>query len=526
LSNPLCCRWPPSFLVADSTSGSSIVSDYTRSFDRDLTSFVYNNKDIISGKTSYYDYISNRNLSFLASGALSSDNRTMVFTISFSSGATINTIKDIVTKLQKLASKQSYPGIAIGCTGLDALFNDLSTGAAVAFELIDAVVLPIALFILGCNLRSYRHVLVAIVSLGCTLLLALAILVPIANTVTINPFAPSILLTLGIAVCFDYSLFMLSRYREEIIVNMKSKDEAVFSCLLASGHVVILSGFTLFVTFALLVAFPQNFLTSVGIGCGTIICTAVLANMMITPALLLTFDCLMKFDACPSIPFCCKRLCHKSAPTTDEANEIDIDLSKSDVESDRNNDTLVTGSACQTPGEPATPRLSTSNGDLVIEDSPSVTKKHPALRSPRLFWFHIAYFGAKRPYLTMLIAFAVTVPFAIQWSNLVSRAQIVLQCTKSVSDCLTSLTSVTSYLYQKATSDNNIVFLRGSSSLKFLHILADAFPIGAIDPYQVGVTICVYLLCSSQSHVNRVMQDDRLRVPGVNLVSNSLCRWL
>jgi hypothetical protein len=219
-------------------------------------------------------------------------------------------------------------------------------------------------------------------------------------------------------------------------------------------------------------------------------------------------------------------LCYKSAPTTDEANEIDIDLSKSDVESDRNNDTLVTGSACQTPGEPATPRLSTSNGDLVIEDSPSVTKKHPALRSPRLFWFHIAYFGAKRPYLTMLIAFAVTVPFAIQWSNLVSRAQIVLQCTKSVSDCLTSLTSVTSYLYQKATSDNNIVFLRGSSSLKFLHILADAFPIGAIDPYQVGVTICVYLLCSSQSHVNRVMQDDRLRVPGVNLVSNSLCRWL
>ena len=355
----------------------------------------------------------------------------MVFTINFATGATINTIKDIVTKLQKLASDQSYPGIAFGCTGLDALFNDLSTGAAVAFELIDAVVLPIALFILGCNLRSYRHVLVAIVSLGCTLLLALAILVPIANTVTINPFAPSILLTLGIAVCFDYSLFMLSRYREEIIVNLKSKDEAVFSCLLASGHVVILSGFTLFVTFALLIAFPQNFLTSVGIGCGTIICTAVLANMTVTPALLLTFDCLMKFDAYPSIPLCCKRLCCKSAPATD-GTDSGTYPSKPDVESVTNTEGTVT--ACQSPGESAIVRFRTSNQNLEIDEVHSVTKKHIALRSPRLFWFHMAYFGAKRPYLTMLIAFAVTVPFAIQWSNLVSCAHtdLCFQCVKYI----------------------------------------------------------------------------------------------
>ena len=355
----------------------------------------------------------------------------MVFTINFATGATINTIKDIVTKLQKLASDQSYPGIAFGCTGLDALFNDLSTGAAIAFELIDAVVLPIALFILGCNLRSYRHVLVAIVSLGCTLLLALAILVPIANTVTINPFAPSILLTLGIAVCFDYSLFMLSRYREEIIVNLKSKDEAVFSCLLASGHVVILSGFTLFVTFALLIAFPQNFLTSVGIGCGTIICTAVLANMTVTPALLLTFDCLMKFDAYPSIPLCCKRLCCKSAPATD-GTDSGTYPSKPDVESVTNTEGTVT--ACQSPGESAIVRFRISNQNLEIEEVHSVTKKHIALRSPRLFWFHMAYFGAKRPYLTMLIAFAVTVPFAIQWSNLVSCAHtdLYFQCVKYI----------------------------------------------------------------------------------------------
>lgn len=412
--------------MADSRSESSIFSSDTKKFDLDLTSLVSANDDTIYQKTSYYDYISDRNLSFLASRAVSPDNRTMVFTITFKKSATINTIKDVVTKLQKFASDQSYPGVAFGCTGLDALFNDLSTGAAIAFEIIDAVVLPIALFILGCNLKSYRHVLVAIVSLGCTLLLALAILVPIANTVTINPFAPSILLTLGIAVCFDYSLFMLSRYREEIIVNMKSKDEAVFACLLASGHVVLLSGFTLFVTFALLIAFPQNFLTSVGIGCGTIICTAVLANMSITPCLLLTFDCLMKFDLCPSLPLCCKRLCHKSEPNMDHGSPNGLDPPQLDEASPKNGDIetvgrIDRGSACESPQDPTAPqnRITSSslNGNADMQDSP---KKLTAIRSPRLLWFHIAYFGAKRPYLTMLIAFAVTVPFAIQWSKLVS----------------------------------------------------------------------------------------------------------
>ena len=36
----------------------------------------------------------------------------------------------------------------------------------------------------------------------------------------------------------------------------------------SAGHVVVLSGVTLFFTFALLTAFPQGFLSSVGFGCG------------------------------------------------------------------------------------------------------------------------------------------------------------------------------------------------------------------------------------------------------------------
>ena len=406
-------RWAPAFLIAQSDDGSRIMNQNTKLLDADLSDFISSYDDTISTKSGYYDFINNKNLSFLAPQTVSTNNQTMVFTINFKASAKLDTVSKVVRKLQKFAAKQSYPGTKVGCTGLEALFNDLSDGSVIAFELIDSVVLPISLVILGFTLKSYRHVLVAMVNLGCTLLLALAILVPIALSEKINPFAPSILLTLGIAVCFDYSLFFLSRYREEILINKLDKDEAVFVTLIESGHVVLLSGFTLLVTFLLLIAFPQNFLQSVGYGCSTVIFTAVLSNMTVTPCLLLAFDCLTKFDPFPSVPLFCKRICCKEK--TDEAPSSDsIENTKNtgyDEEGQRmdNNLDIIVASSRH------------SNNQIHREESDGdVTNKGlNSTRSPRRFWFHIAYFAAKHPYATMLIALGITVPLAIEWSSLV-----------------------------------------------------------------------------------------------------------
>ena len=124
-----------------------------------------------------------------------------------------------------------------------------------------------ALVILGCTLQSYRHIRIALHNFICTLLLSFAILVPISDAIPINPFTPTIMLSLDIAICFDYVLFMLNRFKEELVDRERSTADAVLAALDASGHVVVLSGATLFVSFVLLLAFPQNFLSSVGWAC-------------------------------------------------------------------------------------------------------------------------------------------------------------------------------------------------------------------------------------------------------------------
>ena len=413
-------RWAPAFIIAQSDDGSRIINKNSKTLNADLGDFVSSNADIISTKSGYYDYINNKDLSFLAPQTVSSDNQTMVFTVNFKADAKIDAIKKVVQKLQKFAAKRSYPGTKVGCTGLEALFNDLSEGSVIAFELIDSVVLPISLVILGFTLRSYRHVLVAMVNLGCTLLLALAILVPIANTEKINPFAPSILLTLGIAVCFDYSLFMLARYREEITINKLEREEAVFVTLIESGHVILLSGFTLLVTFLLLIAFPQNFLQSVGYGCSTVIFTAVLSNMTVTPCLLLTFDCLTKFDPFPSLPPYCKRkLCNEKAQEAPRSDMMDIKNIEYNAEGQRIEINSVPVEEALAAPSRHSDQVADNQTHLEQANGELAKKGQKDSRSPRRLWFHIAYFAAKHPYATMLIALGITVPLAIEWSNLV-----------------------------------------------------------------------------------------------------------
>ena len=201
-------RYPPAFIVALSDQD-SLIGGATRAIRTDLQSLVSDYPNVIDYTTDYYSYISDPNRAFLASTSLSANNLTMVYGIHFKASADESDMVDAVYKLLSFAAEQSYPNIHVGCTGLQALLNELTAAGKLSVELIDSVVLPIAVVILGFNLRSYRHMLVAIINLGCTLLLTLAILVPIAKATYFNTFAPSIFLTLGISICFDYSLFML-----------------------------------------------------------------------------------------------------------------------------------------------------------------------------------------------------------------------------------------------------------------------------------------------------------------------------
>ena len=114
----------------------------------------------------------------------------MVSQISFVKDATLEAIDGLIGDFVPLARSLSINGISVAGTGLLACFHDMSAATQNNLAEIDEVVLPIALLILCWRVRSYRHILIALVTFLVTVLLAFTLMLGVAHTTPIDPFTP------------------------------------------------------------------------------------------------------------------------------------------------------------------------------------------------------------------------------------------------------------------------------------------------------------------------------------------------
>lgn len=129
--------------------------------------------------------------------------------------------------------------------------------------------------------------LVPIVAIGVALAAEFAIMYPVACVIQVADFAPSVMVSLAIAIRIDYSFFLLSRVAEQLAEG-NDMDDSIKEMLTTAGHTIIASGTTLCFCFLCLLFLPMEILKSVGIGSSVAILTALAVNLSLTPALLYT----------------------------------------------------------------------------------------------------------------------------------------------------------------------------------------------------------------------------------------------
>src|SRR5919106_2807981 len=105
------------------------------------------------------------------------------------------------------------------------------------------------------------------------------------EAVALSQFALNIVIGLGLGLAIDYSLFLVSRYREER-VEAASDGEALRRAVQAAGRTILYSAITVAVALATLITFPQGFLYSMGIGGVVTSLTALTIALVALPALL------------------------------------------------------------------------------------------------------------------------------------------------------------------------------------------------------------------------------------------------
>ena len=198
-------------------------------------------------------------------------------------------LDDEIVALKLKAGMGKDSPFEIRASGLIVFGRDVMAGTEHDLVLMDGISFPIALAILAYMVSSARLLIFPLLSIISTALVSFLIMYPVAMVVDVISFAPSVMMSLCVALSIDYSLFLLSRFRQEAEADPSRTLHSVQKMMQTAGHTVFVSGCTLSFCWFGLCMFPVLLLSTVGVAVGitTIVCLAV--NLTLVPALLLTF---------------------------------------------------------------------------------------------------------------------------------------------------------------------------------------------------------------------------------------------
>lgn len=173
----------------------------------------------------------------------------------------------------------------IGFTGNLAFRYDLNVANGHDLLFAELVSLPLALLVL---LIVFRSAAAAALSVGIGALAVttgIAIVTALSHVMDMAVYAINIASLVGLGVAIDYSLFIVSRYRDEL-AGGADLATALRTAMDTSGRAVVFSGLAVAIGLGSLLFFRGSFLASMGIAAGIVVALSVLAALTFLPALL------------------------------------------------------------------------------------------------------------------------------------------------------------------------------------------------------------------------------------------------
>ena len=186
-----------------------------------------------------------------------------------------------------LASSAEYRGITFYQTGtapLDSASSYLATSTLGILLLLTIVLLIV---IMVGYFRAPAAPLVTFAGIGVSVIVTLAGLFVVGKFVTtISSELESIVIIFLMAVVTDYSIFMMARYREELVEG-RSSEEAIVASVRWAGQSITTSGLTVFATTIAMTFSGLNFLHELGISLAISVVVAILMALTIIPSVLI-----------------------------------------------------------------------------------------------------------------------------------------------------------------------------------------------------------------------------------------------
>ncbi|WP_405486665.1 MMPL family transporter [Nocardia sp. NBC_00511] len=267
----------PNLLVM--VSGDSVDSPAVRDQAQTLTDELSQDPTVI-GVQSYW-----------TSGAERPDLATQLKSKDGKRGLIMATLTGSDTAVQNRAALLSqqyngdHDGVQVRVGGMAGSFSDINNQVQQDLLLAETIAVPVSglllILVFGSVIAAALPIGVGLFSIAATL----GILRGLTKIMDVSIFALNMTSALGLALAIDYSLFIVSRYREELAAGRDSRA-AVLRSVQTAGRTVVFSGLTVALALAALAVFPQPFFKSFAYAGVAVVVAAVAASVVLLPAAL------------------------------------------------------------------------------------------------------------------------------------------------------------------------------------------------------------------------------------------------
>ncbi|MET8089378.1 MMPL family transporter [Micromonospora sp. NPDC005220] len=210
-------------------------------------------------------------------GAVSPNGRYALVQVQFATGGDEVTDEQR-TAYEKVGAAAEAKGWQVAPGG-EVLGGEPEIGSTEALGVLVAAIVLIITF--GSLVAAGMTMLNALIGVG----VGMAGLFALSGVVQLTSTAPILALMLGLAVGIDYSLFITSRHRQNLLDGL-SPEEAVGRAVGTAGSAVVFAGATVVIALAGLAVVDIPFLTVMGLAAAGTVTVAVLVAITLQPALL------------------------------------------------------------------------------------------------------------------------------------------------------------------------------------------------------------------------------------------------
>ncbi|HTW09610.1 MAG TPA: MMPL family transporter [Acidimicrobiales bacterium] len=176
-------------------------------------------------------------------------------------------------------------GVTVQAGGLGVADYQINKQISRDLAVAEAVAVPLTFLALVLVFGSLVASLLPLATGGIAILGTFAVLRVLTLFVPVSVYALNLTTALGLGLAIDYSLFIVSRYREEL-ARGKAGPAAIEAAVAAAGRTVLFSSLTVALSLAAMLVFPFYFLRSFAYAGLAVVAIAAFSAVVVLPALL------------------------------------------------------------------------------------------------------------------------------------------------------------------------------------------------------------------------------------------------